>query len=267
MAFDVSKFLALTVLIAGTGAACSGTDDNDNDSNDGGAAGSSTSGKAGQGNDAAGADAGGNGGAAAGGEGGGKTAGGAGAGGEAVGGGDAGGAGGAGGAPVVGECLGSLIVGGAGGAGPDVEPSLEGLCSDFYQLDCSDEETAPSYYLCESTRNRAQVAVAVAVADCLSALSAADQCDDAKVSACFEGVKGRGCANPDGAAACSVMKGYTGCDAIDQAKCEDIADLINPEAFEGFTGCMEPGNEGWYDEAFTGTCVERLDRCAGLVLE
>lgn len=265
MAFDVSKFLALTVLIAGTAAACSGSDKEDNETA-GGKAGSSTSGKAGQGNDASGADAGGNGGAAAGGQGGDKTvAGGAGVGGEAIGGADAGGAGGAGGAAVVGECLGELAAaGGAGGAG--VEPSLEGLCSDFYQLDCSDEDIAPSYYVCERTRARTKPAVAVAVADCLSALSAADQCDDAKVSACFEGVKGRGCANAEGAAACAVMKAYTDCDAIDLAKCEDIADLISAEAFEGFTGCMDPNNEGWYED-FAGTCVERLDRCAGLVLQ
>ena len=33
------------------------------------------------------------------------------------------------------------------------------------------------------------------------------------------------------------MKARAGCAAIDQAKCEDIADLIHPEAFEAFKKC------------------------------
>lgn len=256
MAFDVSKFLALTVLIAGTGAACSGTDDKDDDNNAGGESGSSTSGKAGQGNDAAGADAGGNGGAVAGGEGGGKTAGGAGAGGEAVGG------GGAGGAPIVGECLGPLIVGGAGGAGSDVEPSIEGLCDDLYDSCPSAEAPVAGYQLCQGVAYRGTPGVAVAVHDCITELSATDKCDTAKVTACYTDLQGRGCANPGGEAACTSIK--ANCAAVELADCRKILDLVSEESTEAVTGCMDPGDENWYSDSFEGTCVERLDACSGI---
>jgi hypothetical protein len=260
MAFDVSKFLALTALIAGTGAACSGTD-KDDESGKGGTSGSGTSGSAGKaaqggaGDGVAGAA--GNGGDA--GEMGGAPA--AGAGGAALGGADAGGAGGAGGAGDVGECLGSLVEGGAGGA-PAVEPSLEGLCMDHFDTVCAGaEDSAPSYTVCEGVKDRAQPGVAVAVEDCISKLSAADACDYPKVAACLTSLAGQGCVNANSATACASIK--THCDAIDVASCEKIADLVNPDRLEGFTGCMDPTDEGWYETGFTGTCVERLDFCAG----
>jgi len=269
MAFDVSKFLALTVLIAGTGAACTATDDNEEPGGAGtsGSAGQNSGGKTGNPGGAAGA---GNGGAAVGGaaEGGGPAAGGAGAGGASLGGASLGGAGGAGGSPDVGECLSSLAVGGAGGADSGVEPSLEGLCMDFFDVVCaaSPEDYPPSYTVCEGVKERAQPAVGVAVRDCIKALSAEDACDDAKVAACFTSLQGQGCPNPDGAVTCAAMKARTDCDAIDLTTCEKIADLVNPDAFEAFTECMDPSIEGWYDESFAGTCVERLDNCAGVRL-
>jgi hypothetical protein len=262
MAFDVSKFLALTALIAGTGAACSSTDKDEP------AGGAGTSGSAGEnsagksGNQAGAADAG-NGGAAAGsaGEGGGPAAGGAGAGGESLAG------GGAGGAPDTGECLGSLALGGAGGAGSGVEPSLEGLCSAFADTVCAGiEDFAPSYKVCAGVMERAQPAVAVAVADCITALSAEDVCDGPKVAACFSKLEGKGCANPDGAAACTAIQAREGCDVINLASCEKIADLVSPDMFQAFTECMDPSIEGWFDTTFTGTCAERLDTCAGVSL-
>ena len=258
MAFDVSKFLALTVLIASTGAACSGTDKDKTEPGDGGAPGAGTAGKS---NNAAGDDSG-KGGAAAGasGELGGAGAGGAsaGAGGESLGGADAGGAGGA---PEVGECLGALVEGGAGGA-PAVEPSLKGLCMDYFDTVCAgSEDSAPSYTVCEGVKDRAQPGVAVAVEDCISKLSAADACDYAKVKACLTGLAGKGCANPDSATACTTIK--TKCAEVNVASCEKLADLVKPEQIEGFTGCMDPTDESWYEDGFTGSCVERLDFCAG----
>jgi hypothetical protein len=260
MAFDVSKFLALTALIATTAASCSSTD-SDPETSKGGSSGSGTAGDAGQstqggGNDGVGGAAAGNGGDA--GDAGGAAAG---AGGAALGGAEAGGAGGAGGAAEVGECLGALAEGGAGGA-PAVEPSLEGLCMDYFDTVCAgSEDSAPSYTVCEGVKDRAQPGVAVAVEDCISKLSAADACDYAKVTACLTGLAGKGCANPNSATACANIK--TNCDEVDVASCEKIADLVNPDLFEGFTGCMDPTDEGWYEPAFTGTCVERLDFCAG----
>jgi hypothetical protein len=254
MAFDVSRFLALTVLIAATGAACSGTDDKDNETNDGGEAGSSTSGKAGQGNDSAGGDAGGAGGAAAnGGAGGDKTA--AGAGGESL-----GGAGGAGGAEV-GECLGSLAEGGAGGE-PGVEPSLEDLCGAFFDT-CPGAENLPaSYSACEGVRHHVTPGVAVAFADCITALSTDDQCDEVKVTECFTDLRGRGCSNPGGATACVSITGN--CELVTEAECLQVLDLVGEDMTDAVKGCMDPADEGWYNENFGGSCAERLDYCAGL---
>jgi hypothetical protein len=264
MAFDVSKFLALTALIASTGAACSSTDKDKATPGGGGSPAAGTSGSAGQPGGQAGAADAGNGGAAAGnaGEGGAPVAGGV--GGESLGGAGAGGVGGAGGADA-GECLGSLAVGGAGGADAGVEPSLEGLCMDFFDTVCAgSEDFAPSYTVCEGVKERGQPAVAVAVADCIKTLSAEDACDDAKVAACFTGLEGKGCANPDAASTCASIK--TNCAEVNLASCEKIADLVSPDMYEGFTGCMDPTDEGWYDPGFVGTCVERLDNCAGLRL-
>jgi hypothetical protein len=257
MAFDVSKFLALTALIAGTGAACSGTDKEE--PGQGGTSGSGTSGSAGK-STQGGAGAGVAGAAAGnGGDAGGAPA--AGAGGAALGGADAGGAGGAGGAAEVGECLGGLTEGGAGGA-PAVEPSLEGLCMDYFGSVCAgSEDDPPSYTVCEGVKDRAQPAVAIAVEECISKLSAADACNYAKVAACLTSLAGNGCANPNSATACATIK--THCDQVDVASCEKIADLVNPELFDGFTGCMDPTDEGSYEPSFTGTCVARLDFCAG----
>jgi hypothetical protein len=267
MAFDVSKFLALTVLIAGTGAACSSTDKKDEPAGGAGTSGSAGQSSAGKSNNQAGAADAGNGGAAAGsaGEGGGPAAGGggAGAGGESLGG------GGAGGATDTGECLGALALGGAGGAGgAGVEPSLEGLCMDFFDVVCaaSPEDYPPSYTVCEGVKERAQPAVAVAVRDCIKALSADDACDGAKVAACFTKLEGKGCANPDGAAACTAIQAREGCDTINPASCEKIADLVSPDMFDAFTECMDPSIEGYFDTSFTGTCGERLDSCAGVSL-
>jgi|GEM_PF-5834949 len=257
MAFDVSKFLALTVLIASTAAACSDSDKDTQGSN-GGSSGKGTSGNAGEpaqaGNDSVGGAAAGAGGDTT--EVGGAPA--AGAGGATLGGAEAGGAGGA---TDVGECLGALAEGGAGGA-PAVDPSLEGLCMDYFDTICAGSEaSAPSYTVCEGVKDRAQPGVAVAVEDCISKLSAADACDYPKVATCLTSLAGKGCANPNSATACATIK--THCDEVDLASCEKIADLVNPDLFEGFTGCMDPTDEGWYEPAFTGTCVERLDFCAG----
>jgi hypothetical protein len=255
MAFDVSKFLALTALIASTGASCSSTD-SDKEPSKGGSSGSGTSGDAGQstqggGDDGVGGAAAGNGGDAVGGAA-------AGAGGAALGGAEAGGAGGEGGA---GECLGALVEGGAGGA-PAVEPSLEGLCMDYFDTVCAgSEDDAPSYTVCEGVKERAQPGVAVAVEECISKLSAADACNYAKVAACLTSLAGQGCPNPDSATACATIK--TNCDEVDVASCKKLADLVSPDRLETFTACMDPSDEGSYEEAFTGTCVERLDFCAG----
>lgn len=256
MAFDVSKFLALTVLIAATGAACSGSDDKDNETTDGGEAGSSTSGKAGQGNDSAGGDAGGAGGASAasGGAGGDKTA--AGAGGESL-----GGAGGAGGAPEVGECLGSLAEGGAGGE-PGVEPSLEDLCGAFFDTCPGAENLPPSYSACEGVRHHVTPGVAVAFADCITALSTDDQCDEVKVTECFTGLKGRGCTNPGRVAACASIT--SNCEFVTEAECLSVLDFVSEDMSDAVKGCMDPADEGWYNPNFGGSCAERLDYCVGL---
>jgi hypothetical protein len=259
MAFDVSKFLALTALIASTGASCSSTD-SDKEPSKGGSSASGSSGDAGQstqggGHDGVGGAAAGNGGDA------GDVGGAAGAGGAALGGAEAGGAGGAGGEGGAGECLGALVEGGAGGA-PAVEPSLEGLCMDYFDTVCAGlEDAAPTYTVCEGVKDRAQPGVAVAVEECISKLSTEDICNYAKVATCLTSLAGQGCPNPNSATACATIK--THCDEIDVASCEKLADLVNPDRLEGFTACMDPTDEGWYEEAFTGSCVERLDFCAG----
>jgi hypothetical protein len=262
MAFDVSKFLALTALIASTGAACSGADKEE--SGKGGTSGSGTSGDAGKATQG-GADNGVGGAAAGNGGDAGDVGGAAGAGGAAL-----GGAAGAGGAGEVGECLGSLAEGGAGGAGgaPAVEPSLEGLCMDYFDVVCaaSPEDYAPSYKVCEGVKERGSPAVAVAVEACISALSAADACDGAKVSACFTDLAGQGCKNPASAAACTTIKGRDGCDAVELVGCKKIVDLVGPDSFDAFSECMDPSIEGFYDPDFAGTCEERLQNCAGVFL-
>lgn len=273
MAFDVSKFLALTVLIAGTGASCTAADDKD-EPGAAGTAGSAGQNSAGSNSNPGGADQGGAGGGEATGKGGeaggfvvGGASAGAGVGGAGLGGAESGG-GGAGGAPEVGECLGELAVGGAGGAGGvDLDPSLEGLCSDFYQTDCGDELLPPSYTVCAASKDRDQPAVAVAIADCITALSLTDECDSAKVKACYSGVVGKGCANPDSVAACNDIIARAGCEAVTQADCEKVANLVNPAELAAFTECMDPSIEGYYNPDFTGTCAERLESCAGLWLE
>jgi len=256
MAFDVSKFLALTVVIAAAGASCTVADEKDNEPT-GGTAGTSTSGSAGQGNDAAGADAGGDGNAAGGNGGaGGVDAGGAGAGGVAL-----GGAGGAGGTPEVGECLGSLAEGGAGGE-PGVEPSLEDLCGAFFDT-CPGAENLPaSYSACERVRHVVTPGVAVAFADCVAALSTDDQCDKVKVTECLTGLQGRGCANPDGEAACASIT--SNCELVDATTCGKVLDLVGVDSTEMVTGCTDPADEGWYNVNFQGSCAERLDYCSGL---
>jgi hypothetical protein len=259
MAFDVSKFLALTALIATTGYACSSTDKDKAEPGDGGGA-PGTAGVTGKSGDAgapngvggASSDVGGAGGAAV-----------------ANGGADLGGAslGGEGGQGVVGECIGVLSAGGAGGAAADADPSLEDLCAALYDITCaaSAEDLAPADVVCEGVRYSALPAVAIQVADCLKALSAADACDNAKTAACFTDLVGKGCENPDAASACAAIHGT--CDEASVTDCVKVANLVNGDnAFEALTGCMDPAAEGWYDPDFTGTCTERLDYCAGVRL-
>ena len=226
MAFDVSKFLALTALIASTGAACSSSEKDDKGSN-GGSTGAGTAGKssagapdtsgggstAGHSGDEAGAPAlGGNGGDAVGGAA------------------EAGGAGGAGGEADTGECLGPLAAGGAGGAGALVEPSLEDLCMDFFTPKCpaSIEDFDPTYKVCEGVKERALPAVALKVTECLKALSADDACDGAKVSTCFTSLEGKGCVNPDAATPCASI--HANCADVSVDACKKIADLISPDS-------------------------------------
>jgi hypothetical protein len=253
MAFDVSKFLALTALIATTGAACSSTDDKPE-----GSAGTTGAGTAGKPGDAGSSSQGGSAASAgqnAGGEGGGYA-------GESsepeLGG--AGGNGGDGGQAGSEECVGPLL--GAGG-GADVDPSLEGLCLDFWDATCpASEDEAPTYKVCEGVKERATPGVAVKVAECLKALSTADACDESKVAACFTSLVGKGCINPDADAACASV--HANCGAVTVESCKKTANLV--ENYEALTGCMDPGDEGWYEPEFTGTCVERLEYCAGVRL-
>ncbi len=263
MAFDVSKFLALTALIATTGYACSSTDDDK--AGDGATAGTAGVGKSG---DAGAADGVGGGKSEAGGNGGALPS----NGGATL---DNGGAspsnggatlGGAGGQADGGECLGMLSAGGAGGAAADADPSLEDLCADLYSVTCaaSAEDFAPADIVCEGVRERALPAVAIQVAACLKGLNAAGMCDADESAACFTDLVGQGCENPDAAAACTAIHGN--CAAVSVADCVKVANLVGSDHYEAFTGCMDPANEGWYEPDFTGTCSERLDFCAGVRL-
>ncbi len=258
MAFDVSKFLALTALIATTGYACSSTDKDQPATDDGGAPG--TAGVTGKSGDAGAANGVGGGGVDVGGQGGATLA----EGGAAVGGAVQGGQGGQG-VVEVGECLGMLSAGGAGGAAAFVEPSLEDLCNAFYDLVCdgaAEGELAPVFNVCNSVAYRALPAVALKVADCLTALSVLDQCDAAKTSACLTDLFGLGCENPAAPTACTAIHGN--CAAVSVADCVKVANLMQDDYdYEALTGCMDPGSESYFDPAFTGTCSERLDYCAG----
>lgn len=266
MAFDVSKFLALTVLIAGTGAACSS--DDKEDPNGGGSAGKTTAGAPDKGGDA-GADNGGAGNGKAGegslgGEGGGtSTDGGM----TSVGGIDGGGAGGDG--PTE-PCLSNALLmgeGGAGGAGAlDVDPSLEGLCSDLYDIGCPslEGEQSPAYTICEGIKDKGLTITALTVGECLTALSPADRCDPAKSAACFDNLVGKACVVPDSTEPCEAI--HTTCtdEPVSVSECRKVADLLNPESYINLTGCMDPADEDadiWSSVVET-KCSERLVACA-----
>jgi hypothetical protein len=45
-----------------------------------------------------------------------------------------------------------------------------------------------------------------------------------------------------------------------------VVDLVGPDWFAAFTECMDPSIEGFYNPDFAGTCAERLENCAGVVL-
>jgi hypothetical protein len=272
MAFDVSKFLALTVLIAGTGAACSSEDKEDPD-NGGGkpAAGAPDKGDAGSPDTGVGGSGMGKGGeGAVGGEGGELGLGGVAAGGRAQGGAAQGGTdqGGSGGDSSPDSCISNAELMGEGGAGGatalDVDPSLEGLCMDFFELECpgAEGEYAPAYDVCEGVKLRGLTAVAVRVAECLTALGEAGQCDDAQASACFGELVGKACENTDSTAACTAIRTTCTDEPASAADCKEIANLVDPTMFDDLKGCMDPAEEGVFDELFEGNCSERLSACA-----
>jgi hypothetical protein len=267
MAFDVSKFLALTVLIAGTGAACSGDDQPDPDNGGGnpaagspdkGDAGSPSKGDGGAGNGKAGEGS-------LGGEGGEVAAGGYATGGSAEGGSGQGGSGGDGSTDT---CISNAELMGEGGAGGasalDVDPSLEGLCMGFFQLECpgAEGEYAPAYDVCEGVKLHGLTAVAVRVADCLTALGETGQCDVAQASACFGDLVGKACENPDSTAACEVINTTCTGEPVSVAACKQVANLVNADMYDDLKGCMDPAEEGVFDELFEGNCSERLTACA-----
>jgi hypothetical protein len=96
----------------------------------------------------------------------------------------------------------------------------------------------------------------------LTALSETEQCDGAKATACFDDLIGKACEVSESTAPCEAIQTTCTDGPVAVADCKKVADLVNPETYGDLTGCMDPAEEGVWDELFVGDCSERLIACA-----
>jgi hypothetical protein len=268
MTFDVTKFLALTAVLAGAsiGAGACSSSSNDGEGDTGGSSGSSGSSSgsnAGGDNSAAGSSAyagqssglGGEGGA------GGTSSGGAGLcaySGES----GRGNCDDTGGASPGGAGAGS---GGEGGGESCLAPdaAFEGdPCADVPDTKCDGAEENfynPFYDICAASGG-SNTSVRLAFAECLEgdvcAATAA-----ASATECWSTLAARACPVEGAAAACATIVD-TCSDGLTAEACTKMLNVYT-DALEFVPDCMDPNAEG-YDELFVGNCKERLAACTGV---
>jgi hypothetical protein len=265
MTFDVTKFLALTAVLAGAGigaAACSsnGNDGEGENGGSGGSAGSSSGSNSGGDSGAAGSSAYAGQGNGLGGEGG------------ALGGSGAGGAGQcAAGAPsqscndTGGASTGGAGAGGEGGAQSCLatDAAYEGdPCADIPDTKCDGAEEGfynPFYDICAASGG-SNTTVRVAFAECLEGDVCADTAS-AEAAACWSTLAAQACPVEGTAAACTTIVG-TCSDGLTAAACTKMLNVYT-EAIEFVPDCMDPNAEA-YDELFVGDCKARLSACTGV---
>jgi hypothetical protein len=248
MSFDTAKFLMLTVMLAGSGAAamaCSGDDDKKADGADAGEAGQSSAGSS---SNQAGSSS------NAGEQAGGNAAGGA--GGNDAGGSDAGGGGGQelGGA-------GGVANGGEGGGGVEClahDPSVEDGCALAPMEDCGAVLPNEIEALCwRASSAGVQSGVLQAFAECGQDENV-DVCDPADAQACWDQAAERACITDLTITTCTAILPF--CEVATAEECQPRVALLSELFQEYVVGCMDPAGET-YDPTFEGTCLERLDLC------
>lgn len=262
MTFDVSKFLALTGLLASASivsAACSSTDDDDGSGGSGGTAGKSSGGSA-----SAGKSGSGDGGVgAAANEAGAGNSGGSGEGGAQ---GNEGGLGGLGGAAGGAEAGGAGAGGGGSGECLPHDPSYEDdPCLEVPDLKCdgADEGARNPFYDSCQALYRANINAQVAYVQCLEGK---DECatDSAEVAAdCWSQVAARTCPVEGAADVCTTVVG-TCSTGLSQSKCVDMLDTAAELDTSYLASCMDPAGE-FYDDTLEGDCTTRLAACAGVL--
>jgi hypothetical protein len=262
MTFDVSKFLALTALLAGAGvgtAACS------SDSNDGAASGG-TGGKGGTASGGSNSHAGSSS-DNQGGHGGQVPEGGA--AGSLNGAGEGGAAAGAGGAAggSVGGAGGATGEAGAGGATECFahDPSYENdPCADLPVTDCdaATEGLLNPYYDTCSKSGNANSAARIKYADCVLAEDA-NECDVGapQVAAdCWAEAVVNLCPVEGAATACAAVVG-TCSTGLSADTCTKMLNTLAVPDDAYITSCMDPAGE-FFDELFEGDCKARLAACS-----
>jgi len=249
MTFDVSKFLALTALLAtagiGTAACSSSNDDSDGSGGTSGSGGKSSGGEGGSVDGGAG-NTGGQGGAT-----------------DGVGG-AAGGEGGLGGT------AGAAAEGGAGGEGAEEcvenDPSYEGdPCADLPDTKCdgaAEDALNPFSDSCYSTYNT-NTNTRLAYAACLAGKDACDADSADVAAACWSTVAAQACPVEGAAAACTTVVG-TCSTGLTTGACTDMLDAVAILDAEYLGSCMDPAGE-YYDESLVGDCKVRLAECAGVL--
>lgn len=260
MTFDVTKFLALTAVLAGASigaAACSSNSNDDNGDNGGssGSAGSSSGSNAGgDNNNGAGSSA--------------YAGQSNGLGGE---GGALGGSGGAaGGANTAGADTGGAATAGAGSGGEGgaeaclADAAFEGdPCADILDTKCDGAEEGfynPFYDLCWASGG-SNMTVRLAFAACLEG----DECAEtaaASAQACWSAAASNACPKEGAAAACTTMLGTCTDGGLTQADCVKMVNNYTYE-LDFVPECLDPNAEG-FDDFFVGDCKERLAKCIGV---
>lgn len=270
MTFDVTKFLALTAVLAGAsiGAAACSSSDKDGEGDNGGSSGSSGSSSgsnAGGDNSAAGASAYAGQSSGLGGEGG-------------AGGSNAGGAGlcAYAGESGRGNCddTGGASPGGAGaGSGGEggaqsclaTDAAYEGApCADIPDTKCDGAEENfynPFYDMCEASSGT-NTAVRLEFIACLQG----DECAEtaaASAQTCWSTAAAKACPVEGAPAVCTTILGTCVDGGLDAADCTKMLDNATTYGLDFVPECMDPNAEG-FDDAFVGDCKERLARCTGV---
>jgi hypothetical protein len=255
MTFDVSKFLALTALLAGAGVSGAACSSSGGDDAQGGKSSGGNSSHAGSSNDAGGntsdvTEGGGAGVGAAGGATGGVGGASDGGGGAAGGGGGMGGEAGAGGSA---ECLthdpayeddpcASLPA-------TDCDPSSEGLLNP-YQDSCYQTYGAKS-------------GVRMAYVDCVQGKDECATNAEATAASCWAKAAAAACPVEEADATCTTVVS-TCATGLTAATCKKMLNASAMLDAAYVTSCMDPAGEFW-DDLFVGDCTARLANCSELL--